>query len=75
MSTPYTVKIQTDATGASVLIYPTCGDDFHVQLEGDEAQSVIRGYDLIPLGKIYARAEVDENGLLSLGDEVLEADT
>jgi hypothetical protein len=67
-----TVKIQLDASGTHVLIYDVPEPrSFSVLLQGVEARRVAEAYDLQPLTRVHVRAEVDENGLLTLG-EVLE---
>jgi hypothetical protein len=64
------VKIQLDLTGRKILITPSVGDDFIVELEGEEATQVAKSYGLGPMGKTYARAKIDGDGLMALGDEV-----
>lgn len=70
MSDSYTVKIQCDLTGERILIYDVPEESFMVEFDGDNAARVIEAYDLKPLTKTYARAEVDEHGLLHLGQEI-----
>jgi hypothetical protein len=68
----YIVKIQRDASGNSVLIYSIGSTDVVVQIEGETARHVIGSYHLAPFGKTYARAKVNDSGMLLLGDEVDE---
>ena len=71
MSERYIVKIQTETTGTKVLIYPE-NMDFHLELSGDDAEQIINAYGLEVLSRTFVQAEIDENGLLHLGNELEE---
>ena len=68
MTDHITVKIQRDITGTSILI--TEGGAPIWESAGHEARMIADRYGLGPMGKTWARAEVDGNGLLHLGDEL-----
>ena len=71
MTVEYIVKIETDVTGLGILIYDE-NRDFTYEDHGSEAKRIRDSYDMEPLSKVYARAEIDDNGLLHLGAEVEE---
>ena len=71
MSDKYIVKVQTETTGTKVLIYPE-NRDFQVEISGDDAKRIIDTYGLGVLSRTFAEAEVDQNGLLHLGNELEE---
>lgn len=65
----YIVKIQSDISGNSVLIYDQTRDLFHQEV-GADAVKIMETYGLDTMSKTFAKAEVDENGLLHLGVEL-----
>ena len=70
MTDRITVKIQRDVTGTSILISEEPDGTPLWESAGHEARMIADRYGLGPMGKTWARAEVDGNGLLHLGDEL-----
>ena len=71
MSDKYIVKVQTEMTGTKVLVYPE-NRDFQIELRGDDAKRIIDCYGLGVMSRTFVQAEVDQNGLLHLGNELEE---
>ena len=67
------VKVQTDSTGNSILIYNE-DRSLLVEFDGDEARQVTDAYCLGPLSKAYCAAKLEDDGQLLLIDEVEEPD-
>jgi len=65
----YICKIQCDMSGQKILIYSE-NRDVLLKVEGDEAKRIKDGYGLEALTKTFVQGEVDQHGLLHLGNEL-----
>lgn len=64
------VKLQRDLSGKSVLITDAATGAILRECAGEESRQIAKSYALAPMQRTFCEAEIDENGLLHLGDEL-----
>lgn len=68
------LKLQTDATNSTLLVYNE-SRDFLVEDDSEVALQTIEDYGLLPLSKAFVEGTYDANtGQLTLGDRVQQED-